>query len=494
MWTRESLQQLITERLSDYLLVIVSNRQPYIHNFRKGQIVFQRGAGGVITALDPVMRACSGLWVAHGGGDADSLVTDRKGRVGVPPNNPSYTLKRLFLNKEEVDGYYYGYSNQAIWPLCHMAFQRPEFYKEHWETYVQVNKKFAHAVLEEVKDKKAFVFIQDYHLALLPKFLKESGKDNLIVAHFWHIPWPNHETFRICPQKREILDGLLYNDLLGFHIRYFCDNFLEAVDREMESRIDRERYAVIRGDCETLVRAFPISVDFEELSRISQTPEVEQAQTELAEEYGLKKYKVLIGLDRIDYTKGIPERLLAIDRLLEKYPKFRERIIFIQMGEISRIHLTRYKMLNDHINALVEEINWKYSTGKWKPIIMVRRHLEFHELIAFYKLASVCVVSSLHDGMNLVAKEFVASRSDEDGVLVLSQFTGASRELDSALLINPYDRDDFADQLAKALTMAKKERERRMKKLREVVARNNIYRWAGKIISELLKLEFEEGE
>ncbi|MCD6080352.1 MAG: trehalose-6-phosphate synthase, partial [Candidatus Omnitrophica bacterium] len=454
----------------------------------------QRGAGGVITALDPVMRACSGLWVAYGNGDADPLVTDRKGRVGVPPNNPSYTLKRVFLNKEDIDGYYYGYSNQAIWPLSHMAFQRPEFYKEHWDTYVEVNKKFAQAVLEEVENKKAFIFIQDYHLALLPKFLKESEKENLIVAHFWHIPWPSHETFRICPQKQEILDGLLYNDLLGFHIRHFCDNFLEAVDREMESRIDRERYAVIRGEQETLVRAFPISVDFEELNRISQTQEVKMAQKELTEEYNLNKYKIIIGLDRIDYTKGIPERLLAIDRLLEKYPRFKEKIIFIQMGEISRIHLSRYKMLNDQINSLVEEINWKHSTGKWRPVIMVRRHLDFSELIAFYKLASVCVVSSLHDGMNLVAKEFVSSRSDEDGVLVLSQFTGASRELDSALLINPYDRDDFADQLAKALTMAKKEREKRMRKLREVVARNNIYRWAGKIISELLKLEFEEGE
>ncbi|HDL09844.1 MAG TPA: trehalose-6-phosphate synthase [Candidatus Omnitrophica bacterium] len=494
MWTKESLQQLIKERLSDYLFIVVSNRQPYIHSFRKGEIVFQRGAGGVITALDPVMRACSGLWVAHGNGDADPLVTDRKGRVMVPPNSPSYTLKRVFLSKEEVDSYYYGYSNQAIWPLCHMAFQRPEFYRQHWKLYVEVNKKFAHAVLEEIKDRKAFVFIQDYHLALLPKFLKESGKDQLIVAHFWHIPWPNHETFRICPQKREILDGLLYNDLLGFHIRYFCDNFLEAVDREMESRIDRERYAVIRGENETLVRAFPISVDFEELNRISQTPNVEQAQRELMVEYGLSKYKIVIGLDRIDYTKGIPERLLAIDRLLEKYPRFKEKIIFIQMGEISRIHLSRYKMLNDQINALVEEINWKHSTGKWKPIIMVRRHLDFAELIAFYKLASVCVVSSLHDGMNLVAKEFVSSRSDEDGVLILSQFTGASRELDSALLINPYDREDFADQLAKALTLSKKERQKRMRKLREVVSRNNIYRWAGKIISELLKLEFKEEE
>lgn len=496
MWTKESLQQLIQERLSDYLFIVVSNRQPYIHVFKKGEIVYQRGAGGVITALDPVMRACSGIWIAYGNGEADKMVSDQKGRVGVPPENPSYTLKRVFLTKEEVKGYYYGYSNEAIWPLCHMAFQRPIFRKEDWEHYLAVNKKFAQAIIEEVKeskaDNKAFVFIQDYHLALLPKFLKSMASGQLILAHFWHIPWPNYEAFRICPQKNEILDGLLYNDLLAFHIKYHCDNFLDVVDREMESRIDRERYAVIRGEEETLVRAFPISVDFEEVDRISKSSEVEEARQELIKEYDLKEYRILIGLDRIDYTKGIPERLLAIDRLLERFPRFKEKIVFIQMGEISRIHLPKYKALNDEINALVEEINWKHSTEKWKPIILVRRHLSYSELIAFYKLADVCIVSSLHDGMNLVAKEFVCSRSDEDGVLILSQFTGASRELLDAMLINPYDREHFAQEIFKALSLSRKERKRRMQKLRQVVKKNNIYRWAGEIISELLKIESSE--
>ena len=393
MWDKISLQKLIEERMSEYKFIVVSNRQPYIHVFKKGKIDCMRGAGGVITALDPVMQACHGSWVAFGDGDADRKVADRDGKLKVPPDNPSYTLKRVWLSKEEVDGHYYGYSNTAIWPLCHMAFQRPSFRQEDWEYYKKVNKKFAKAVLEEVGKDKAFVWIQDYHLALLPKFLKEVAASRLVVAHFWHIPWPNYEAFRICPQGTEILKGLLANDLLGFHIRYHCDNFLDCVDRMIECKIDRERFAISKANHETIIRPYPISVDFEGINRASQAPEVSAATESLRQEYALSGYKVLLGLDRIDYTKGIPERLLAIDRLLEKHPELKEKIIFLQMGEISRIHIPQYKELNDRINALVEEINWKHSTQDWKPIIMVRRHLSFSELLAFYRLGDLCLVS-----------------------------------------------------------------------------------------------------
>lgn len=492
MWTKENLQQLVKEQMSDYLFIVVSNRQPYIHVFKKGKIECQRGAGGVITALDPVMQACDGIWIAYGNGDADRKVTDSQDRIRVSPENPKYTLKRVWLTKEEENGYYYGYSNEALWPLCHAVFQRPTFRNEDWEYYVKVNQKFAEAIFEEIGNKRAFVFIQDYHLTLLPKFLKEMAGSNVILAHFWHIPWPNYEAFRVCPQRHQILEGLLSNDLLGFHIRYHCDNFLDVVDREIESKIDRDKFSVIRGGHETLIRPYPISVDFESTDEISKSDKVREAMENLKQEYSLENLKVLLGLDRIDYTKGIPERLLAIDLLLERHPELKEKIVFIQMGELSRVHIPRYKALNDEINALVEQINWKHSTDSWKPIILFRRHLSFYELIAFYRLGEVCIVSSLHDGMNLVAKEFLSSRSDEKGMLVLSQFTGAARELTDAVLVNPYDREQFSEGIFQALHFSEEETKKRMNKMRSIVQQNNIFRWAGKILSELLKFEFKE--
>jgi alpha,alpha-trehalose-phosphate synthase [UDP-forming] len=492
MWTKKDLQELIKEEMGDYLFIVVSNRQPYVHVFKKGKVECSRGAGGVITALDPVMQACHGLWVAFGNGEADRKVTDNQGKIQVPPEKPTYTLKRVWLSKEEEDGYYYGYSNEALWPLCHMAFERPTFRKEDWDYYVKVNKKFAEAVIAELGDKKAFVWVQDYHLCLLPKFLKEMAPNQLIVAHFWHIPWPNYETFRICPQKKEILEGLLANDLLGFHIRYHCDNFVEAVDRELESKIDRERFAVVRKKHETIIRPYPISVDFEGVNAMASSPEVLKAKNDLIEEFGLSGLKVLLGLDRIDYTKGIPERIKAVGRLFEKHPELKEKVVFLQMGEISRIHIPKYKALNDEINALVEQTNWKHSTDGWKPIILVRRHLSFSDLLAFYRLGEVCIVSSLHDGMNLVAKEFLSSRSDEKGTLVLSQFTGASRELTDAILVNPYDREQFSDGIFAALSLSEGEKKKLATKMRQLIQQNNIFRWAGKIISELLKFEFKE--
>jgi trehalose 6-phosphate synthase len=492
MWTKEDLQQLVREQMSDYLFVVVSNRQPYVHVFDKGKIQCRRGVGGVITSLDPVMQTCDGLWVAFGAGDADRKVTDKNGRLRVPVEDPHYTLKRVWLSKEEENGYYYGYSNEALWPLCHMAFTRPVFRDTDWEYYAKVNKKFADAILDEIGNNKAFVWIQDYHMVLLPKYLREAAASQLIIAHFWHIPWPNHEVFRICPQKKEILEGMLSNDLMGFHIRYHCGNFIDTVDHEIECKIDRERHAIIRGDHETLVRPFPISVDFDGINKAAQLDVVTAEYKRLKEEFSLHNVKVIIGVDRLDYTKGIPERLMAVDRLLEKHPGLKERIVFLQMGVISRIHISSYKRLNDEINALVEQINWKHSTDNWKPVILVRRYRSFHEMLALYRLADVCVVSSLHDGMNLVSKEFIATRSDNDGVLVLSQFTGSARELGDAVLMNPFDKEQSSDGILKALSMPKKERTKRMKKMRQIIQESNIYRWSGKVLSELLKFEFKE--
>jgi len=489
IYSKQDLQNTVKKMLGDRLLVIVSNREPYVHTTREGKIECSRPTGGAVTALDPVMRACGGTWVAYGSGNADKKVVDRKDHIMVPPDESSYTLRRLWLSKEEEAGYYLGFSNRALWPLCHIAYTRPEFIESDWDHYLDVNEKFAEAVLKEIGNKQAFVWVQDYHLTLLPKILKDIRPD-LIVSHFWHIPWPNSEVFRICPKAKEVLEGLLANDVLGFHIRYHCENFLDTVDKTLEARIDRERYSIIHKGHETLIRAFPISVDYNALSERSDTPEIEEAMGGLIDEYSLNDLDYLIfGLDRIDYTKGILERIRAIDKLLEKHPEYKGKIAFIQMGDLSRIHLQQYKDLNDELNAVVEEINWKYSTEDWAPIIMVRRHLTFRDILAFYRLANICVVSSLHDGMNIVAKEFISSRIDNDGVLLLSRFTGAARELPDAIDINPYDVDEFADKIRYAIEMPKDERKRRMSALRAIVEDKNIYKWAGSIISEFGKLQ-----
>ena len=492
MWTADDLKNLVREKLGDYLFIVVANCQPYVHAFNRGKIECRRGIGGVVSALDPIMQACQGLWVAHGNGDADKHVSDAQGKLKVPQENPRYTLKRIWMTKQEEEGFYYGYSNEALWPLSHTAFRRPIFKKDHWETYQKINERFARAVIEEIGDKKAFVWIQDYHLCLLPKLLKQLAPKQLIIAHFWHIPWPNYEAFRVCPQGKEILEGLLANDLLGFHIRYHCNNFLDVIDREVECKIDREKQAVIRGDQQTLIRPYPISVDFEGINRLVDEPQRAVMQENILNEYNLYGRRIILGVDRIDYTKGIPEKILAVDMLLELHPELKEKIVFWQIGVVTRLHLSEYKKLNDEINALVEQVNWKHATDGWKPIVFARRHFSLKELVAIYNLADVAVVGALHDGMNLVAKEYVASRTDEKGALVLSRFTGAARELTDAVLINPYDREQFSEGLWTALNFSIEEQNKRMRKMREILKVNNIFRWSGKIISELLRFEFKE--
>jgi trehalose-6-phosphate synthase len=487
-WTKENLQELVSTKLNGRLFMVVSNREPYIHILSGDEIQCIVPASGLTVALDPVMRACGGIWVAHGSGSADKQMVDGKNHVLVPPDKSSYTLRRIWLTKEEEEGYYLGFSNEALWPLCHIAYTPPTFDEANWNCYKHVNQIFADAVLEEIGDRQAFIFIQDYHLALLSRLIK-ARNDKVTTAQFWHIPWPNPEAFRICPWGEEILDGLLGNDILGFHIRYHCDNFLETVKRMLESKVDHERSAVSRGGRTTLVRPFPISVDFDRIARDAARAEINQEMEEIRHRWQLGDEFVGIGIDRLDYTKGIPHRFRALDKFLTKYPEYQGRMVFFQLGEPSRIHIKKYRELNSEIDDLVEEVNWKYQTGTWKPIIYVREHLPPLTLMAFNRLANFCIVSSLHDGMNLVAKEFVSSRIDEDGVLLLSRFTGAARELTEALLINPYAADDFAESIRKAIEMPQGQRKTMMKKLRQVVQENNIYRWAGNIIGEIADLK-----
>lgn len=487
----QGLRELVHDKLGDYLFVIVSNREPYIHSWAGDEVKCIQPASGLAVALDPVLQACGGLWVAHGCGTADAGVVDSDNKVQVPPETPRYALKRIWLSKSDEEGYYDGFSNKALWPLCHVVYVRPEFNQSDWDTYQKINKLFAQAVLEEIKDRKAFVFIQDYHLALVAQYIKQQ-QPGVTIAHFWHIPWPNHEAFRICPWRKEILQGLLANDLLGFHTMYNCNNFLETVDRQLECKIERDNYTVTRGGHNTLVRPFPISVAFDKIAARASSRQVTQEMKRLRYLYGLRTDFIGLGIDRIDYTKGIPERLEAVGRFLEKYPEYEERLTFVQIGAPCRMRVEKYQNINDEIEELVNKINWRHQSGPWKPIVYINEHCSPNTMAALSRMANFCIVSPLQDGMNLVAKEFISSKLDRDGVLILSQFTGAASELEEALLINPFSVDDIVEGIKKAVEMPQEERQKRMSRMRKTVRSNNVYLWAADIITELTKLEFLE--
>jgi trehalose-6-phosphate synthase len=489
MWNKDTLSNLVHDKLKDYLFVVVSNREPYVHTYSGQDIQCSIPASGLTVALDPVMQACGGTWIAHGSGDADKAVVDSMSKISVPPDNPMYSLKRIWLSKEDEEGYYYGFSNEALWPLCHMVYNRPTFRESDWKVYKKVNESFASNVLTEVGDRKSFVFIQDYHLALVAQMIK-ARNDKIITSQFWHIPWPNPEAFSICPWQNEILTGLLANDLLGFHIRYHCNNFMDTVARALEARVDTEKYEVTLNGHRTAVRPFPISVDFDDFSESAQSEEVAKEISRIKGKILLRDEIIGIGIERFDYTKGIPDRFRAIDRFFENNPQYIGKMVFIQAGVSSRIHIDAYKTLNKEIDNLVEQINWKYSADWWKPIVLWRENLPPITLLALRLMADFCVVSSLHDGMNLVAKEYVASRFDENGVLILSPFTGSSKELTDALLVNPYATDQFAEAIKTAIEMPGAEKLKRMRKMRDIVRENNIYKWAADIISDLVKIEF----
>jgi trehalose 6-phosphate synthase len=493
IWTRERLHSLLADRLSDYRFICVGNREPYIHVKTPTGIRCTEPDSGVVSALDPVLRATGGTWIAHGSGSADRETVDEKCHVRVPASDERYTLRRVWLTEEEEEGYYYGLSNEGLWPLCHIAYQRPIFRKEDWKQYVAVNEKFASAVVEEIGQSRALVFIQDYHFALLPKMVKERVP-GAIVCQFWHIPWPNPESFRICPWKRELLEGLLGNDLLAFHIQHHCNNFLDTVDRELEARIDRERHSVVLKGSPTLIRPHPISTDFERFSHDGESAASVERQAGIRKRLKCAGMKVLLSVGRMDYTKGIVERLQALDTLLARHPEWIGKVMLCEIGIPSRTRISRYRFLQEEIESLVTQINRKYRSGTWKPIYLIRDHQDSATLAAYYCVADVCLVSSLHDGMNLVAKEYVAARSDHKGVLVLSQFTGAARELKQALIVNPYAVDDLAESLNQALLMPPEEQATRMERLRFTVREHNVYRWAAKLLGEAARVELAGSE
>ena len=446
-------------------------------------------ASGLVTALEPVLRACDGTWVAHGSGNADREFVDSRNRVRVPPDDPRYTLRRIWLSKEEEDGYYYGFSNEGLWPLCHIAHTRPTFRASDWEQYKKVNEKFADALVEEMADTEhPVVVVQDYHFALLPQMIKQRRPDAR-VGIFWHIPWPNPEAFGICPWERELLEGLLGADLIGFHVQYHCDHFLETVNRAVESRVEWERFAVNRSGHVTVVRPFPISVVFSEPEK--DAPPFHIHQADVLKEVGSEALYLGVGVDRVDYTKGIVERFRGIERFLQKYPQYQGKFSFIQIGAPSRTNIKRYDDFMHEVVAEAERVNRVLQTSSWRPILLRNYHHTHAEVERFYRAADVCLVTSLHDGMNLVAKEYLSARHDEDGVLVLSPFTGAARELPDALIVNPYDTEALADTIFRALEMEAPERTLRMRRMRAVVREQNVYRWAGSLIGELCDVRVE---
>ncbi len=490
MVSANDIQVLVKSKLKGYKFLIVSNREPYIHMHTPDGVQVKTPAGGLTAALDPLMQTTGGTWVAGGSGDADRENVNKQNRCRVPPSNPKYVLKRVWMSKDEVDKFYFGFSNQTLWPLCHNVFREPVFKKSFWNGYKHSNALYAEAIRQEMKGiDKAFIWFHDYHLGLAPRMVRNGApkKQKLVLAHFWHIPWPTWDTFTLLPWGEAILDGMLANDLIGFHLHSYCVNFLTSVEKVMGIKPDYRTLNVRYKGRSIHVRPFPISVDFETIDKLVRSPGVKREMKRVrALQYIPYKY-IGVGVDRIDYTKGIIERFRAIDRFLEKYPEYQNNFVFVEAGAPSRTRIPKYMELNEEISKVVEKINWKYMRGYWKPIIYIGGKLGPDKLFALYRTADVCLVSPIQDGMNLVAKEFISANLDCTGALMLSKFAGATEELEGAVIINPYDVEGFADAIKDTLGMSLKEKRQRMKSLRANVKRNNVFKWLSDFICEVAK-------
>ena len=487
-WTPQALQKVIQDHLRAPQMIVVSNREPYIHNLDADRnAIVQVPASGMVTALEPVVRACAGIWIAHGSGSADRVVVDRHDHIQVPPEHPEYTLRRVWLSKDQEEGYYYGFSNEGLWPLCHLAYVRPAFRESDWQAYAEVNARFAQVVAQEAKSPDPVVLIQDFHFGLLPRLVRARIPKATIVL-FWHIPWPNAETFGVCPWKREMLLHMLDADILGFHTLYHCQNFLATVDRFVECQIDHEHMTVTLRGHTCRVAAYPISIEWPP-RWLARLPEVSITRANVRREFNIGEHVFLgLGVERWDFTKGIVERFQALEALFERIPRLCGTVTFLQVAAPSRSKLQAYQSLQDQTVAEVERINAKFGTAVWKPIVLISEHQDPRRVFELYRAVDFCLVNSLHDGMNLVAKEFVASRDDEDGVLILSTFAGASRELIEALLVNPFDVAETANAIAQAMTMPAAERRQRMRLMRRTVQENNVYRWAGRLLWDAARI------
>ncbi|HET6362061.1 MAG TPA: trehalose-6-phosphate synthase [Gemmatimonadota bacterium] len=471
------------EAFPDGRLIVVSNRQPYVHQRGEaGDIVIESPAGGLSLALDPVLQAVGGLWVAWGHGDADRLVVDERDHLRVPPDEPAYSLRRLWLTDAEIEDYYLGFSNQGLWPLCHNILQHVRFRDRYWAEYRRVNLRFARAVADELGEDSGLVWFHDYHLALAPRRFRMLRRE-AVAAHFWHIPWPAWETFRVCPWKLAILEGLLGNDLLGFHLDSFANNFLDACERELGAFVDRKKQRVVHRGHVTHVADFPISIDVRQFESLAESAATRGIVAKIRDDLGLHGKRVGIGVDRLDYTKGIVERIEALRLLFQRYPELVEAFTFIQIAVPSRSEIPAYQTLEDELDGKIEALNQALATDSWKPVITIKDSLPQSELAAYYRLADMLVVSSIQDGMNLVVKEYVACQGEaQPGAVCLSEFAGASEELAHTLPVNPFYTQGFAEDLKRALDMPLEERRARMAAMKTELAGSTIFDWMARFL------------
>ncbi len=480
--TRSELRELARARVGSRLLVSVSNREPFEHvRLPDGSLAARPAVGGLTLALGSVMQAVGGVWVAHGSGSADREASDERGRVAVPPGRPAYHLQRVWLDAGEVEGYYNGFANQALWPLCHSAFAKPLFREAHWQAYRAVNARFAEAVARVAGDREVVVFVQDYHFALLPAMLRRRCP-RATCLHFWHIPWPLPDILEICPWSAELLAGALGSDVLGFHTPQYARRFADAACALPGWRRDGD--GAVAGDDGRRMRvgAFPISIDFDGIAARASSAECDAAVARLRERHGLAGKFVAVGVDRLDYTKGLVERLQAIDCLLERHPEMRGRFAYLHAGAPSRTDIPAYLDLQRDLDRAVARVNRRFGGDGYSPVVALRERLSESDVLALYRLADVCVVSSLEDGMNLVAKEFLAARNDERGRLLLSRFAGAAWELPGAECFNPFAIDEFAGRLRDMARPDPAGEVERMRRLRRHVRQHNIFGWIGSIL------------
>jgi trehalose 6-phosphate synthase len=487
-WSPETLRRVVDSELPGAEVIIVSNREPYIHSrAADGSVSLQRPASGLVTALEPIVKACGGTWIAHGSGSADRDTVDAADRIQVPPDEPAYTLRRVWLTAEEDEGYYFGLSNEGLWPLCHITFVRPIFRQSDWEQYNAVNRRFADAVIAEAKTDAPVILVQDYHLALVPGIVRERLPNATIIT-FWHIPWPNAEVFGICPWREEIMKGLLASSVVGFHTQLHCNNFIETADRFMASHIDREHATVTLDGNSALVRPYPISIAWPPGPLAGQAPIAECRDAVFSRFKLAPGTHLAVGVERFDFTKGIPDRFRAVEILLEKHPEWRGRFVLLQVAAPTRSKLPTYQALKVEAEYVARKTNERFGGASYKPVILEMTHFEPEQVYELFRAADVCIVSSLHDGMNLVAKEFVAARDDETGVLILSTFAGASRELMEALIVNPFDARATAGAIEAALNMSEEEQRERMRLMRDIVSENNVFYWAGRMLLDASRL------
>ena len=528
-WTARHIAEYMTPLLQDTRLILVSNREPYSHRWHRHKTPqsspappasentigrnlawvrqlsshvtrllqgnhttrYSQPAGGLTSALDPIMQACHGTWVAWGSGSADRQVVDAHDRVQVPPQNPQYTLRRVWLSEAQVRSYYYGFVNRALWPLCHLQIERALFKPLHWQHYQEVNALFAEVVAAECGQERAVVWVQDYHLALCPALLRQC-LPHLPIMHFWHIPWPPWEIYRVCPWRHEVLAGLLGNDLLGFHLEQHCRNFLECAERTLGATVDYKAGVVEYAGRTTWVRPFPISIDYDWWQSAASSRQVARQMTRLRTRPDHAIPLLGIGVDRLDYTKGIVKRIEAIERFLEKYPQYQGRFGFVQIAVPSRTQIQAYRQEKAQIERAITRLNSRFGVDTAQPLVYRYEHLEPAELVVYYRMADLAMVTSLHDGMNLVAKEFIASQVDRQGILICSEFAGASEQLANAILINPYDTESVADALYMALEMSRAEKADRMARLQSHIAEHNVYKWLADIFELFIRLREEQ--